>query len=111
MYSRHNGLQINCYIYAGDVLGPKWSARLLKKSNVWFQIVMAKKFQELRNCIDPPELNKALKTTHYQCWRLSFMKKALKRKDCTQRVLEDVLHEQGTQAWRLHTTNAEGCPS
>ena len=60
---------------------------------------MAKKFQgELGICIDPPELNKALKRKDYQCWRLSFVKKALKREDCTQPVLEDVLDEQGTQA-------------
>ena len=77
-----------------DILGPKWSATL-EKSNVWFQIVMAKKFQgELRICTDPPEVNKALK-----------------RKDYTLPVLEAVLHEKGTQAWRLHTTSTGGCPS
>ena len=66
-----------------------------EKSNVWFQIVMGKKFQgELRICIDPRELNKALK-----------------RKDYTLPVLEAVLHEKGTQAWRLHTTSTGGCPS
>ena len=53
-----------------------------EKSNVLFQIVMAKKFQgELRISIDPPELNKAFK-----------------RKDYTLPVLEAVLHEKGTQA-------------
>jgi len=68
VYSRHIRSQMKC--------------NTSEKLNVWFQIVTAKKFKgELRICIDPPEVNKALK-----------------RKDYTLPVLEAVLHEQGTQA-------------